>query len=164
MQRLSLGRLMLFVALAAAGLAALRISPSPIRTSALFSLTFLLLLVAAAGAMLRRTPSWVGFCLFGWGWFVASFTALVIAPLNSTADRQPVPLLIPSLLLVEWHLRAFAATPIDAPVAVIPNTQGGHALAPYRLVQDYTSVAPLLMGCVGSLVAWVMRAPRSGAD
>ncbi|MDB5351453.1 MAG: hypothetical protein JWN86_2700 [Planctomycetota bacterium] len=166
MRRFSLKGLMLLVAVVGAVFAALRIPPSPVRTSALFSLVVFLLLAATLGSVLRRKPSWIGFCLFGWVSLVVSFTALAVAPLISTGDKQPVPLLIPSLLLTEWHLRVSGTPPIPGgePVAVLPNSQGGHALVPYRLVQDCTSIASLLVACVGGVLGWILRAPQSRAN
>jgi hypothetical protein len=73
--RLTIAALMLLVVVCAATLAALRTS-SPYWAAAMVSLTVLALLGSVvAGLWGRHRAAWSGFAIFGWGYFLLTFTS-----------------------------------------------------------------------------------------
>jgi hypothetical protein len=166
--RFSLLGLMAAIAVLAGGLAVLHITWLPVKASAFFALLALILLTATLGSLLNRGASWVGFALFGWGWLFISFVSLAIGSWNSTADRMPIPMPIPSMWLMQLHLAVLgneAGAAGDA-VAVIPNNHGGYTLAPYSLVQICHIVSSLMAACIGGVLGqWLDRSrPQSSTD
>jgi hypothetical protein len=89
--RFSIAWLMGFVLVAAVRLAALR-NASDAWAGAIFLLTRAVLGLAVVGALCRRLPgraSWLGFCVFGWG-----YLSLVAAWLESPFQRWPTQIVI----------------------------------------------------------------------
>lgn len=68
--RISIAGLLWLILLCGIGLAAMR-SPTLLWNQALYTATVILLLGSIFG-VLRRRPFWVGFALFGWGFFLVS--------------------------------------------------------------------------------------------
>lgn len=83
--RPSIARLLVYVGLAAVGLAALRVF-SRLWANVAFSFALTALVASIALAIHRRGPgrsSWVGFALFGWAYFLTAFAP---APFNAWRD------------------------------------------------------------------------------
>ena len=83
--RVSIAMLLVYVALIAVGLAALRVS-SRLWANVGFSLAVTLLVAAVAGLIYRRGPRrafWVGFALFGWPYLLMAFGP---SPFNAWRD------------------------------------------------------------------------------
>jgi CDP-diglyceride synthetase len=73
--KLTIAALMALVAFCAATFAALRAS-SPYLASAMVSVTVLVLLGSVVASLLgRHRAAWSGFAIFGWGYFILTFTS-----------------------------------------------------------------------------------------
>ena len=87
--RVTVAGLMVAVVVAAGGFAALK-EPSPLAAGGMFLLAVAVLLAATLGALLRDRPHrapWLGFALFGWGYFLLAFGPCLAAE-RTTYDVQ----------------------------------------------------------------------------
>jgi hypothetical protein len=136
--RLTIAALMLLIVVCAANFAALRTS-SPYWASAMVSLTVLALLGSVvAGLWGRHRAGWSGFAIFGWGYFLLTFTSPfrdVVRPhlLSSLAIVESYRHLHPEVRveLIELTLLPVAGMPIGpTSLASTSLTSPAHMPAP----------------------------------
>ncbi len=127
--RISIVRVMIFIAFVAIGVAALR-EPSPVWTSLLYSLAFGCNFLAVVGAIVgagRIRSAAIGFAVCGWGYFVLAIsqtnapgqTSILI---TSVLVRQTLDLLTAGLPSHERDLLSSAA---DALFIIAAGVVGG---------------------------------------
>ena len=163
--RMSIAALMTVVLVLAVGFAALR-SGSEGWSLVVFNLTLLLLFAAIPGAIYRRDrdrAGWVGFALFGWGYWILSFgpgfrteirPQLATTPLLDYLYPQIAPIPPPGAVFDENTNKYYANDQSGRFVVWGPDTE-----PPFRRTGH--SLIAVLFGLMGALMARAFAARRA---
>jgi hypothetical protein len=121
-----------------------------------FTLVVLVLMTATLTSLIRRTPGYTGFAVFGWGFLLLAFVPC------KRQDQIPFPRPLTTALLKDAYIHfqpkqgvkvGFTASTYNDPVAVIETRAGVGHNVPYSFLQVGSSILSLLAGGVGSLLA-----------